>query len=129
MFICNLRGNTVGTCAFSSPEAQQISADFYYGHGMYSQTLRASMDEACGDFSTLSPKCLKQLSQMNEEIGNFDIYNIYDECGKDDRRRLKSSEHSLMSAMQQMSEKKVTVETADSFKVSAGYGQVRVTIL
>jgi hypothetical protein len=91
MFICNLRGNTVGTCAFSSPEAQQISADFYYGHGMYSQTLRASMDEACGDFSTLSPKCLKQLSQMNEEIGNFDIYNIYDECGKDDRRRLKSS--------------------------------------
>jgi carboxypeptidase C (cathepsin A) len=26
-------GNTVGTCAFSSPEAQQISADFYYGHG------------------------------------------------------------------------------------------------
>lgn len=26
-------GNTVGTCAFSSLEAQQISADFYFGHG------------------------------------------------------------------------------------------------
>ena len=26
-------GNTVGTCAFSSAEAQQISADFYFGHG------------------------------------------------------------------------------------------------
>jgi hypothetical protein len=27
-------GNTVGTCAFSSPEAQRISSDFYFGHGM-----------------------------------------------------------------------------------------------
>ena len=113
----------MGTCAFSSPEAQQISSDFYYGHGMYSQTLRAGITAACGDFKTLSPKCLQQLSLMNDEIGQFDIYNIYDECGRDDRRRLKSSETSLMSAFEAMSQKRVTVETADSFKVSAGYGQ------
>lgn len=55
---------------------------------------------------------------MNEEIGNFDIYNIYDECGRDDRRRLKSSEKSLMGAFELMSQQKVVVETADSFKVS-----------
>jgi serine carboxypeptidase-like clade 1 len=116
-------GNTVGTCAFSSPEAQQISAAFYFGHGMYSQTLRTAIDEACGDFTSMPPKCLKQLSLMNEEIGNFDIYNIYDECGRDDRRRLKSSESSLMGAFELMSQQTVTVETADSFKVSAGYGQ------
>lgn len=115
-------GNTVGTCAFSSPEAHQISASFYYGHGMYSQTLRAAIDEACGDFTWMSPKCREQLAIMNEEIGNFYIYNIYDECGADQRRRL-SSESTLLDAYDQMSQKKVTVETKDSFHVSAGYGQ------
>lgn len=54
---------------------------------------------------------------MNDEIGNFDIYNIYDECGRDERRRLKSSESSLLGAFEMMSQQKVLVETADSFKV------------
>lgn len=48
-------GNTVGTCAFSSPEAQAISAEFYYGHGMYSQPLHAEITATCGDFSDYSP--------------------------------------------------------------------------
>lgn len=65
-------GNTVGTCAFSSAQAQQISADFYYGHGMYSQELRARIDAACGSFEKLSPKCAKVLSEMETQIGNFD---------------------------------------------------------
>ena len=65
---------------------------------------------------------------MNEEVGNFDIYNIYDECGADQRRRL-SSEDSLLSAYERMSQDSVIVETKDSFHVSAGYGQVgRVVI-
>jgi len=65
-------GNTVGTCAFSSPEAQQISADFYFGHGMYSQELRTQMLNTCGDFSSLSPKCVAKLAQMEVQIGTFD---------------------------------------------------------
>lgn len=65
-------GNSVGTCAFSSPEAQQISASFYFGHGMYSQSLRESMLEACGDFAHLTPKCLAQLAEMEQQIGQFD---------------------------------------------------------
>lgn len=65
-------GNTVGTCAFSSPEAQQISSDFYFGHGMYSQDLRQKIDLACKDFATLNPKCLAALSEMETQIGNFD---------------------------------------------------------
>ena len=117
----------MGTCAFSSPEAQRISAEFYYGHGMYSQTLKASIEEECGDFDNLPPKCLQELSKMNEEIGNFDIYNVYDECGRDDRRRLKSDK-SLMEAYAEMSGNRVTVETKDSFKVSAGYSQVGVVL-
>ena len=69
-------GNTVGTCAFSSPEAQEISADFFYGHGMYSQNLRKEILASCGDWSKLTPRCLKALEQMEEEIGQFDIYNV-----------------------------------------------------
>lgn len=74
-------GNTVGTCAFSSPEAQQISSDFYFGHGMYSQKLKAEIDEACGDFESLNVRCLAKLSEMESELGNYDVYNIYDLCG------------------------------------------------
>jgi hypothetical protein len=64
-------GNSVGTCAFSSPEAQQISADFYYGHGMYSQALRQELMKACGDFKVLTPGCLSKLSEMEQQIGQF----------------------------------------------------------
>lgn len=120
-------GNTVGTCAFSSPEAQQIHADFYYGHSMYSQTLRANVVEACKDWARLTPACLKQLELVDEQIGTFNIYNIYDECGNDQRRRLKESGRSKPLAMkevrEQMSRKTVTVETKDSFTISAGYSQ------
>jgi len=117
-------GNTVGTCAFSSPEAQQISADFYFGHGMYSQALRSEMQAACGDFSTLSARCIQKLSEMEEQIGNFDVYNIYDECGQDDRRRLaQKAKGGFRAVREALSAHTVEVSTADSFKVSAGYTQ------
>ena len=55
------------------------------------------------------------------------VYNIYDECGNDQRRRLKESGRSKPLAMKEvremMSRKTVTVETKDSFTVSAGYSQ------
>eukprot|EP01034_Spumella_vulgaris_P031226 gene31226-38586_t len=117
-------GNTVGTCAFSSPEAQQIHADFYYGHSMYSQELRADLVAACGDWKKLSPACLKQLALVEEQIGQFDVYNIYDECGADERRRLTSAPRPTLGAIHNiMSQSTVTVESADSFSVSAGYSQ------
>lgn len=65
-------GNSVGTCAFSSPESQQISADFYYGHGMYSQELRKDIVSACGDFKRLTPRCVSKLVEMETQIGDFD---------------------------------------------------------
>lgn len=114
-------GNTVGTCAFSSPEALQIKSDFFYGHGMYSQTLRADIEDACGDWSRLTPACVQALEVMDEQIGNFDVYNIYDNCGTDQRRRL-SERKSMMQVYQEMSSKVLNVETKQSFQVSAGYG-------
>mmetsp|Transcript_32036 Transcript_32036/g.54028 ORF Transcript_32036/g.54028 Transcript_32036/m.54028 type:complete len:358 (+) Transcript_32036:561-1634(+) len=117
-------GNTVGTCAFSSPEAQAISAAFYYGHGMYSQALKQEIDAACGDFSSLNLRCLSKLAEMEEQIGTFDIYNIYDECGADDRRRRASAaQGGLQRVREALSAARVTVSTEASFSVSAGYSQ------
>ena len=139
-------GNTVGTCAFSSAQAQQISADFYFGHGMYSQQLRSQITKTCGDFSTLSPKCVASLALMEAEIGTFDgnilvlyiprlavtenlllpVYNIYDECGSDERRRLDAAAPKSFSAVRAaLSQPVVTVETKQSFSVNAGYEQVK----
>ena len=143
-------GNTVGTCAFSSAQAQQISADFYFGHGMYSQQLRAQITKTCGDFSSLNPKCVASLALMEAEIGTFDgkillivfmkdiysielfsviiittVYNIYDECGSDERRRLDAASPKSFSAVRAaLSQPIVTVETKQSFSVNAGYEQV-----
>ena len=39
---------------------------------MYSQDLRKKIVEACGDFSSLNPACVKTLSEMETQIGNFD---------------------------------------------------------
>jgi hypothetical protein len=52
------------------------------------------------------------------------VYNIYDECGQDDRRRaLSEKKGGLQAVREALSAKSVKVETADSFKVSAGYTQ------
>lgn len=50
------------------------------------------------------------------------VYNIYDECGHDDRRRA-TAKLDMSALRATLSEKTVTVDTADSFKVSAGYTQ------
>ena len=53
-----------------------------------------------------------------------DSYNIYDECGQDDRRRTSESpRYTLQEARERMSAPSVVVETADSFSVAAGYQQ------
>ena len=121
-------GNSVGTCAFSSPEAQQISSDFYFGHGLYSQTLHDEIEETCGDFARLTPKCLNSLSKMESQVGQFNVYNIYDLCGNDQRRRLSEGAEapkrkSFREVRAALGSRTVEVSTADSFKVSAGYGQ------
>lgn len=74
-------GGEVGMCAFNTGKSKQITFEFFRGHAMCSQTLAASIDEACGNFSDEqagTPACSKLLDQMNDEVGSFDIYNIYD---------------------------------------------------
>lgn len=55
---------------------------------------------------------------------NSAVYNIYDVCGLDQRRRLEGSpRRTFAEVRKKLSELVVTVDTADSFTVSAGYGQ------
>lgn len=115
-------GNTVGTCDFSSGESLQISSDFYFGHGMYSQTLHDEIEKNCRDFAHLTPSCLSSIAKMEQQLGNFDVYNIYDVCGQDERRRL-AERKTLSEVRKIMSESMVSVDTKQSFTRNAGYGQ------
>jgi len=64
---------------------------------------------------------------METQVGSFDIYNIYDECGSDERRRKmaeRAHERLSFSAVREvMSAPTVEVSTAQSFSISAGYQQ------
>ena len=111
-------GTTVGTCAHGA-EQQQINAEFFFGHGMYSQPLRADILRVCGDFATVTDECQAQLDVMYEQMGDYDVYNIYDECGSDNLRA--SKRPSMKEVFRMMAEPNVTVDTKDSFSVSAGY--------
>ncbi|EGD79146.1 hypothetical protein PTSG_12946 [Salpingoeca rosetta] len=75
-------GNEVSTCGFQN-QADRIAVEFYYGHGMYPQTLYPKIKDACGNFTKETQQCRAALSEMNRKIGNFDIYNVYDQCGSD----------------------------------------------
>jgi hypothetical protein len=88
---------------------------------------------ACGTFQSLSAQCLEVLEKMNKEVGTFNIYNIYDTCGRDQRRRrlrevdetsTSDRDHLSFSKIREvMSSKVLNISTTDSFKVSAGYGE------
>lgn len=75
-------GNEVGTCGFAA-QSDRIDAEFLYGMAMYSQPLYTQIKAACGNFSTESAACRRLINQMNTQIGDFDIYNVFDTCGND----------------------------------------------
>lgn len=117
-------GNTVGTCAFTSPEAQKITADFLYGHAFYSQTLREKILKSCGEFQRLTPSCISALTEMEKQAGKYNVYNIYDVCGNDQRRRLAEGEsRTFADVRSELAQSTVSVSTEDSFSLAAGYKQ------
>ena len=122
-------GTTVGTCAHGA-EQQNINADFFFGHGMYSQPLRETILAACGDFSTLTDDCQDALDVMYEQMGDYDVYNIYDECGEDNlllnnKQNTDNGRHSILKEVfAKLAQPNVTVLTQDSFTVSGGYWSI-----
>eukprot|EP00051_Salpingoeca_urceolata_P027094 m.480013 g.480013 ORF g.480013 m.480013 type:complete len:468 (-) comp21667_c0_seq1:66-1469(-) len=76
-------GNEIGTCGFAS-QSWEISAKFYAGHAMISQVLYADILKTCNfNVTKLTKDCEDLLREMDGKVGDFDIYNIYDDCGAD----------------------------------------------
>lgn len=87
-------------CAFSTGKSKQITTEFFYGHAMISQTLYNAISAACLTFTDADvqkPACATLLQQMNDVVGQFDIYNIYDTCGGEGNARTMQDYHKRLS--------------------------------
>mmetsp|Transcript_21512 Transcript_21512/g.54995 ORF Transcript_21512/g.54995 Transcript_21512/m.54995 type:complete len:520 (+) Transcript_21512:54-1613(+) len=60
---------------------------FFHGHGQVSDKLHDAIVGTCGvaqlQAGVTDPACSKLISQMNEAIGGYFEYALYDECGPD----------------------------------------------
>lgn len=93
-------GTSVGMCNFTTGVSKYISAEFYHGHGMYSQTLHSKIQSECGTFSdedAAKPGCVKALQTMSDTIGEFDIYNVYDTCSTNESSTSATHTHASMT--------------------------------
>ena len=103
-------GTKVGMCNFQTGKSAEISVKFYQGHGMFDQPLYHQINDACGNFSDTEvqqPKCQTAIKEMNDKIGRFNIYNIYDTCAGD-------MTHLQMTEKMSMSQVIVDDETSDA---------------
>jgi len=75
-------GNAVGMCG-KGGDPMQISMNFFYGHALFSERLYNNITRDCGDFSTISAACQADINAMNNAVGSYYVYNIYDTCGSD----------------------------------------------
>ncbi len=108
-------GTAVGTCAFQTGKSNQISAEFFNGHGMYDQPLYQRIKADCGAFSdddVKKPACKSALDEMNAKIGKFDVYNIYDTCNGDTAAGGQAPSFAEVRA--RMAQQDVTVEGHDA---------------
>jgi len=81
-----LKGIAVGNGVIgenTGQNSEQIKVDYLYGHGLFSEVLYAKMMVDCGNFTNISPACNQDLTEMSREVGNVNIYDIYDVCIND----------------------------------------------
>jgi len=70
-------GNEVGSC---SGEGLSILMEFLFGHGLFSQDTYAQMQQTCVDINNPTPQCEDILDQASDEVGDVNIYDIYQPC-------------------------------------------------
>ena len=64
---------------------EQVHSEFFFGHGQYSADTHRKLNAAC-DWEAAaqgrkpSTACKGMIDQMSEEIGGYNVYNIYDQC-------------------------------------------------
>jgi serine carboxypeptidase-like clade 1 len=78
-------GNDVGACAMYDgfDDGTGDFLQFLYGHSMFSQQTNIALLEACGgNYSNPNPsqQCQDLQNQAQNEGGDYNIYDIYDEC-------------------------------------------------
>jgi len=73
-----------GSDCFYGMTERQIDSHIFAGHSLISQTLEAEITSNCEPDSWSSSACRHSLSKMDDQTGDFDIYNIYDVCRNDD---------------------------------------------
>lgn len=73
-------GNSIGLCGNRYYE-QRVDAEIFAGHVMYPLTLYSKITAACPtNFSeTPSLECKVLYSEMEQSLGEFNTYNIYDQ--------------------------------------------------
>jgi carboxypeptidase C (cathepsin A) len=79
-------GNSVGTCGDDN-DAYKIEVDFFAGHAMIDQPTYSAINAECGDYSNPTQKCVNLVNGALGQIGNINIYNVYDTCGDDTVRQ------------------------------------------
>eukprot|EP00466_Bigelowiella_natans_P011425 jgi/Bigna1/89705/estExt_fgenesh1_pg.C_540031 len=117
-------GTSVGTCNFTTGDAMHISAEFFKGHGMYSQTLYETIKEECGDFSddaVVAEPCASALKEMNDAVGTFDVYNIYDTCSTNESSTKHTHQTEILMRACHLSAPRPGLESSVSRVQRAGY--------
>jgi len=107
-------GNDVGTCAFYSPEYFHIKTMFLFGHGMISQTMYQDVLKACRNFESLNVRCVEKMTEVAEQAGAYNIYNIYDRCGRDQVASERKTP--FPELLKRLSERDFIVESRDSLR-------------
>jgi len=65
--------------------------DLFYGHGMISQPAYQAISAACGDWINPPNSCFNLADDAINQVGNIDIYNVYDVCGNDNLQAVTES--------------------------------------
>ena len=81
----NLKGILVGngvTGQGSIPEdvGAKMDVEFFFGHGLFNNSLHGAIVDACGDFKTPSQRCEELQGTMHEQLGDVNVYDIYWPC-------------------------------------------------
>lgn len=78
-------GSEIGTCGWGA-QSTYYETKYLLGHAFVSEALREKIDGACDwtvakyNNGSLSPECEALVSEMHDQVGNINIYNVFGEC-------------------------------------------------
>jgi len=72
-------GNGVTGQNTGSP-SERLKVDYLWGHGLFADNIYQEINANCGDFSKPNATCTAALNTMSAQVGNVNIYDIYDDC-------------------------------------------------